>query len=336
MRRQRLSKAVELRLLRVRTALLAMLLLDLAAAATWFAGRYGPAQADAQRLFLLWALPGLVYLCGLLTQEKARPRQGPGQAPPRLRLPGIPLAALPPAKPVLPLPAARPTAPPEEVAQVKSATSPWSKVLLWMAIAWAIELAPLAVGFTAGWLTFTFADARPAAAQLATALWALPLLAMVAVRFTERTLRGQLFRGLTESWGAPGAWALTVLCGTALALPAIAPGFAFGAPLVVAAGLATALGREIGATVLYRASGLMAAGIFRGTLVFFDFFLIADWLQPVFVSADYSTGAGTYQLLRAAAPLLAALLLARALRLARPLPPPPTPRAEPETARPLL
>jgi hypothetical protein len=94
--------------------------------------------------------------------------------------------------------------------------------------------------------------------------------------------------------------------------------------------------REIGATVLYRASGLMAAGIFRGTLVFFDFFLIADWLQPVFVSADYSTGAGTYQLLRAAAPLLAALLLARALRLARPLPPPPTPRAEPETARPLL
>ena len=115
----------------------------------------------------------------------------------------------------------------------------------------------------------------------------------------------------------PGAWALTLLCGTALALPAIAPGFDFGAPLAVAAGLATALGREIGATVLYRASGLVAAGVY---LIFAEVFLVADWLQPVLVSATYGTGAGTYLLLRAAAPLLAALLLARALRVAVPKP----------------
>ena len=174
--------------------------------------------------------------------------------------------------------------------------------------------------FEAGWLTFAFGATQPGAAQWLTALWALPLLVLVAIRFTERTLRGELFRSLAETWGAPGAWALTLLCGTALALPAIAPGFDFGAPLAVAAGLATALGREIGATVLYRASGLVAAGVYRGTLIFAEVFLVADWLQPVLVSATYGTGAGTYLLLRAAAPLLAALLLARALRVAVPKP----------------
>lgn len=312
-----------------------MLLLDLAAAATWFAGRYGAEQAAAQRLFLIWALPGLVYLCGLLTREKKRPIQQPGIGRERLRLPGIPLAALPPVKPVLPLPQPLSAVERGDSASPKPAVAPWPTVLLWMAVAWAIEFAPLGIGFQAGWLTFTFGEGRPVTAQLTTALWALPLLALVAIRFTERTLRGQLFRGLAETWGAPGAWGLTLLCGTALALPAIAPGFTFGAPLVVAAGLAMALGREIGATVLYRASGLVAAGIYRGTLIYLDLFLVADGLQPVFASSSYSTGAGTYQLLRAAAPLLAALLLARALRVTRPLPVAAT-RSSETSARPLL
>lgn len=300
-----------------------MLLLDLAAAATWFAGRYGAEQAAAQRLFLLWALPGLIYLCGLLTREP-KPRAAPaGGLPPRLRLPGIPLPALPPVKPVLPLPtpakglsaaeAGRPAAP------VARASGP--RLLFWMALAVALDLAPLVVGFEAGWLTFALGDPPPLASRAMTALWAWPLLAMVAVRFYERTLRGQLFQGLAEGWGAPGAWTLTLLCGTALALPALAPGFAFGAPLVVAAGVATAFGREIGSIVLYRASGLMAAGIYRGTLIFLDCFVVADWLQPVFPHADYVQSAGTFHLLRAASPLVAALLLARVLPAARPVPP---------------
>jgi hypothetical protein len=309
--------------LKVRTALLAMLLLDVAAGATWFAGRYGVERAEGLRLFLLWALPGLVYLCGLLTREP-KPRAAPaGGLPPRLRLPGIPLPALPPVKPVLPrptpakgLPAAEASRPAAPVAQ---ASGP--RLLFWMALAVVLDLAPLIVGFEAGWLTFALGDPRPLASRLMTALWAWPLLAMVAIRFYEGTLRGQLFRGLAEGWGATGAWALTLLCGTALALPALAPGFAFGAPLVVAAGLATAFGREIGSIVLYRASGLMAAGLYRGTLVFLDFFVVADWLQPVFPSAEHVQSAGTFHLLRAASPLVAALLLARALPAARPVPP---------------
>lgn len=293
-----------------------MLLLDLAAAATWFAGRFGPDRAAAERLFLLWALPGLIFFCGLLTREKKALPGGAGAPAARLRLPGIPLPALPPVKPVLPLPAlataaAVPVGGPSGAPSVASAS--WPRLLFWIALAIVLDLAPFWIGDRLGWLTFAFADAQPGARPFLTALWALPLLVMVAIRFSERTLRGQLFHGVAEGRGTAGAWALTLLCGTALALPAIAPGFAFGAPLVVAAGLATALGREIGAIVLYRASGLVAAGFFRGTLVFLDFFLIADWLQPVFPSADYSSSAGTFHLLRAASPLVAALLLARAL-----------------------
>lgn len=289
-----------------------MLLLDLAAAATWFAGRFGPDQAAAQRLFLLWALPGLIFFCGLLTREKRALPGGAGAPAARLRLPGIPLPALPPAKPVLPLPALATAA---TAATPAPAPSPRSALrwLFWGGLAIAIDLAPFWIGDRLGWLTFAFGDAQPLARHLATALWMLPLLVLVAIRFSERTLRGQLFAGLAEGGGTAPAWTLTLLCGTALALPAIAPGFAFGAPLVVAAGLATACGREIGAIVLYRASGLVAAGLFRGTLVFLDFFLVADWLHPVFPSADYSRSAGTFHLLRAASPLVAALLLARAL-----------------------
>ncbi len=306
-----------------------MLLLDLAAGATWYAGRYGAGRPEELRLFLLWALPGLVYLCGLLTREKKNRPSADQEPPRRLRLPGIPLPALPPVKPVLPLPvraagagtgASGATGATGASAPAPSSTTSgvrWTLLLFWIGLAIAVDLAPFVIADRLGWLTFAFGAAQALGERLRTTLWALPLLVLVAIRFSERTLRGQLFQGLAESWGAAGAWTLSLLCGTALALPAIAPGFAFGAPIVVAAGLATALGREIGATVLYRASGLVAAGLFRGTLVFLDFFLVADWLHPVFPSADYSRGSGTFHLLRAASPLVAALLLARVLPAAR-------------------
>lgn len=292
-----------------------MLLLDLAAGATWYAGRYGHGQPDALRLFLVWALPGLVFLCGLLTREKRKRPAAPGQLPPRFRLPGIPLAALPPAKPVLPRPApAIGALDASGAAVLPPAPGPrWSRLLLWIGVAVAVDLAPFGIADRCGWLTFTFGDSQPLAHRLTTALWALPLLVMVAIRFYERTLRGQLYRGAVESWGMLAAWTLTLLCGTALALPAIAPGFVFGAPGAVVAALVTALAREIGAIVLYRASGLVAAGLFRGTLIFLDFYLIADWLRPVLPSADLASSSGSFYLLRAASPLVAALLLVRFL-----------------------
>ncbi len=298
-----------------------MLLLDLAAGATWFAGRYGDGQPDALRLFLVWALPGLVFLCGLLTRERKARRAAAGALPQRLRLPGIPLPALPPPKPSLPIPSALPspsltsggTPAPAGGAAPPAPGLRWTKLLLWIGVAIAVDLAPIGIAYQLGWLTLTYGDQQLAATRAATALWALPLLVLLAVRFYERTLRGRLFEEALAGWGAPAAWTLSLLCGTALALPAIAPGLSISEPAFVAAALVTALAREVGSTVLYRASGLVAAGIFRGTLLFVDFYLIADWLAPVFPSANYVTSGDAFYLLRAASPLVAALLLVRFL-----------------------
>jgi len=268
--------------LKVRAALLALLLLDLAAGAAWYAGRFGHGRPDALRLFLVWALPGLIFLCGMLTRPKRAAHRG---------APAVP-AALP---------------------VVSALGRRWSTLLVWIGVAIAVDLAPIAIGYRLGWLTFTYGDQHLAASRASTALWALPLLVLVAIRFYERTLRGQLYRLAEASWGPRAAWTLSLLCGTALALPALVPGFSMSAPDFVAAALVTAFAREVGCTVLYRASGLVAAGLYRGILAFVDFYLIADWLAPVFPSANYVSSVDSFYLLRAASPLVAALVLARAL-----------------------
>ncbi len=266
--------------MKLRAAFLALLLLDLAAGATWYAGRFAHGRPEALRLFLVWALPGLIFLCGMLTRPGQRSLPSPAAGPPPVGGAGVRLGRL----------------------------------LTWIGVALAVDLAPIGIGQRLGWLSFAAGDPQLAANRGLIALWALPLLVLVSIRFSERTLRGQLFRFAEESWGARTAWALALLCGTALALPTIAPGFAFGKPGFVVAALVTAFAREVGCTVLYRASGLVAAGLYRGALAFFDFFLLADGLAPVFPSANYFPSVDSFYLLRAAAPLVAALLLVRALR----------------------
>ncbi len=265
--------------MKVRTGLLALLLLDLAAAAVWYAGRFGHARPEALRLFLVWALPGLVFLCGMLLLPQSAARSAPQ---PAFRV-----------------------------------TVRWPRLAAWLGVAIAVDLAPIGIGYRLGWLSFADGDPHLAATRATTALWALPLLVMVSIRFYERTLRGQLFRLAHENWGTKTAWALALLCGTALALPTLAPGFAFSAPDFVAAALVTAFAREVGCTVLYRASGIGAAGLYRGTLAFVDFYLVADRLAPVLPSANYLSSVDSFYLLRAASPLVAALLLARAFRMKR-------------------
>ncbi|MEO7795893.1 MAG: hypothetical protein ABIV06_14090 [Thermoanaerobaculia bacterium] len=296
--------------MKVRTALLALLLLDAAAGATWFAGRYGNGQPDALRLFLVWALPGCVFLCGMLTREREAKPTFEGHSLSRMRLPGIPLPALPPAKPSLPLPAAPVGTPTRMLAPGPR----WQRWLFWLAVAIAVDLAPIAIGHRLGWLAFSNGNQQLAASRATLALWALPLLVLLTTRFYERTLRGQLFRGAEQSWGFAPAWVLTVLCGTALALPTVAPGFSWSEPAFVVAALVTALAREFACVVLYRASGLFASGLFRGTLAFVDFFLISDRLSPVVAGATFTANDDAFYLLRAASPLVAALLLARFLK----------------------
>ncbi|MEO8275228.1 MAG: hypothetical protein ABI639_03360 [Thermoanaerobaculia bacterium] len=282
--------------MKIRTAILALLLLDLAAGATWFAGRFGPLREDAFRLFVVWALPGLIFLCGKLAFGR-----------PALR-------ASPPALSGTRAVDARVSLPPPPPALAGASRPPGlPRLALWILIAILVDQTASLAGQALGWAKFVDGDALLAAHRLMTALWAWPLLVMVSIRFSEGTLRGELFRLAAEHWGRRLAWSLTLLCGTALALPAIAPGASLHEPGFVAAALVTALAREIGCTVLYLTSGLVAAGVFRGTLAFVEFYLLADSLAPVVPSTLYLTNTDAFYLLRGAAALVAALLLVRGL-----------------------
>ncbi len=77
----------------------------------------------------------------------------------------------------------------------------WSRLLLWIGVAIAVDLAPIGIAYQLGWLTLTYGDQQLAATRAATALWALPLLVLLAVRFYERTLRGRLLPGGSRELG---------------------------------------------------------------------------------------------------------------------------------------
>lgn len=179
----------------------------------------------------------------------------------------------------------------------------------WIGLAIALDLAPIGVGYLLDWLTLTYGDQTLAATRGTTALWALPLLLLVAIRFWEGTLRGALFEVGQAAFGVCTAAALSVGCGVLLALPALAPGFAPLETPFFAAGLATAAAREIVTLLLYRDAGLVAAGIYRGALAYVDGYLIHDWMSPLFPSANYVTSSDLFYLVRVAGPAAAVALV---------------------------
>lgn len=185
--------------------------------------------------------------------------------------------------------------------------------LPWIGAALALDFAPLGLALGLGWITLTYGDQSLAATRGRTALWALPLLLLVGIRFWERTLRARLFDAASAGFGRGAAWALSLACGTLLALPAIAPGLDVPERPFFLAAIATTLARELSATALYCRAGLVPAGLYRGALAYVDFYLIHDWLSPVFPSANYVTSTDAFYLLRAAGPCAAALLLLIAL-----------------------
>ena len=191
------------------------------------------------------------------------------------------------------------------------------RALPWIGVALALDLAPLGLALGLGWITLTYGDHTLAAPRGRTALWALPLLLFVGVRFWERTLRARLLEAASSGFGERAGWVMAITCGTLLALPGIAPGLdAPERPFFLAA-LATAAAREIACTALYRGGGLVSAGLYRGVLAYIDGYLIHDWLSPVFPSANYVTSTDAFYVLRAAGPVAAATLLLVALRRRR-------------------
>ena len=204
----------------------------------------------------------------------------------------------------------------------------WSSLLAalpWIGAALALDLAPIGLAYALDWLTLTYGDQALAASRATTALWALPLLVVVAVRFSEATLRDALYERSRGSFGEPVAWTLSIACGALLVLPVVAPG---GEPLetpFLAAAAVTALARQVVAIALYRRSGLVACGLHAGFLAFFDAYGLGDWISPLFPSANYVSSTDAFYALRAAGPLAAAALLVAVLRRTSGPPAPPAP-----------
>ena len=147
---------------------------------------------------------------------------------------------------------------PAEVAVPSVRYLPFVLVLL------AVDAAPVALGALAG--AFTLATGAPA---LSTARAVAVLLGLAAIGFVwtvgwEWGLRARLY----GPWAAAGrprrAFVASVAAGTALSLPAIAPGFAIAEPDYFLAALAAAALREAIAVRLYRRAGILLSGAFRG------------------------------------------------------------------------
>ena len=202
----------------------------------------------------------------------------------------------------------------------KSGWSTFVGVLPWIGAALALDLAPIGVGYALDWLTFTYGDQALAASRATTALWALPLLVLVSMRFSEGTLRDALYGRSRAEWGESAAWIVSAACGTLLVLPLVAPGGEALETPFVASVVAAAAAREVVAIALYRRSGIVASGLHRGLLAYVEGYAIGDWASPLFPSANYVTSTDAFYLLRAAGPLAAAALLLLAFR--RPAPGP--------------
>ena len=191
---------------------------------------------------------------------------------------------------------------PAEVAVPSLRYLPFVLVLL------AVDAAPVALGAATG--AFTLAAGAPAlsAARAVAILLALAAIGFVWTVGWEWGLRARLY----GPWAAAGrprrAFVASVVAGTALSLPAIAPGFAIAEPDYFLAALAAAALREAIAVRLYRRAGILLSGAFRGLAAGFEALVAADRLSFWRPAALYAATAPAFELLRPAGPAAAALL----------------------------
>lgn len=193
---------------------------------------------------------------------------------------------------------------------------PWL-LLGWALAALAVAQAAIPLAFRLGWLIFTWGDQQLADAPVWAVAWRLPLAILLGAWGWEWGLRRTLFASWSLQFGSAAAWAATLLCGLALALPALAPGLVVSDRDFVMAGLAVTLCREAALTLLYRHGGLGLAGAARGLLMCLDAVAINDVVSPYFPAANYVVGDPRFYALRAGAALAALALLALGCRHAR-------------------
>lgn len=174
------------------------------------------------------------------------------------------------------------------------------------AVALLADQSFLVFGFLSDWGTLTLGAGDRTGIRLSvTALWALPVCAVLGIWGWERALRGAVYTGWRRRLEAPAALAVSVLAGLFLALPPILPvGEVRDLPFVAAA-LVAVLCRETSFAILFsRGGGLLVAGLYRGILWFVEAFVITDWYSLYFPAYNYVAGNGLFYLARAASALL--------------------------------
>jgi hypothetical protein len=189
-----------------------------------------------------------------------------------------------------------------------------------------VVLAAAALGFAADqsflgasawtdWATFTAGARQVSLGPLAlTAAWALPACLALGIWGWERALRGAIYTGWRRFLPREAAIAVSVAVGLALSLPAIVPGEVRD-PSFVIASLVTVLCREISLALLFtRGGGLLVAGLYRGTFLFLEAFLIHDWYSLYFPACSYVTNGGPFYATRVASALLGLIVVATLTR----------------------
>ncbi len=188
---------------------------------------------------------------------------------------------------------------------------------LLVALAIALDLGAIGVGYGLGWATLTYGEQALQAHKLLAVPLALPFTIAAATLGIEWALHARLWESLAHAGRRAEGTALALAAGVALSLPALMPGFRVDEPWFVVAAVALALLREATALALFRAGGLFVAGAWRGTIVAFEAFGLGDWSSFYFPMANYVTSEPRFYLLRVAggaAALLAVLALTRKRR----------------------
>lgn len=189
----------------------------------------------------------------------------------------------------------------------------WAPLRLapWLLAAVVADFSFLGAGHLLGWVTFTFGDQGFSGHPARTLLWGLPLCLLIAILGWEWTLRGTLLTAWAEGMPRPFAVLLSTVSGVLLAAPLIVPGLEVPDPHYVLAAFLTAACREVSfALVFLSGAGLVAAGLYRGLLLYLDAFAINDWYSVHFPAANFTSSEPAFYLLRSMSAVLSAALVA--------------------------
>jgi hypothetical protein len=183
-----------------------------------------------------------------------------------------------------------------------------------IAAAILIDLAPIGIGYLLGWTTFTFGEQALEARKLLAVPLALPFTIAAATLGTEWALRARLYEAGARAGDAATAARLSIVAGTALAMPFFAPGFEAASMGVLVSWCAISILREATSLALFRAGGLLPVGAWRGSLAAIEAFGLADWSLYHFPMANYVSSEPAFDLLRVAGPAAALALVVVAAR----------------------